>query len=62
MLSRNAAGWYFTFDGMTVGYYDTKPEAMDAHRGLERFDKFENNRAYFTCEPATTEKVMRCET
>ena len=51
MISRNAAGWFFTHAGLTVGYYETKPEALDAQRGLERFDKFENVPGYIISDP-----------
>ncbi len=56
MLSRNAAGWFFTHGGMTVGYYETKAEAIDAQRGLARFDRFENVPGWFTSDKPVTNR------
>lgn len=51
-------GWWIVGlrDIEPCGPYDTKAEAEDTRRRLERFDKFENRPGYVTCETATTNR------
>ncbi len=41
-ITQTAGKWWIDDDGHATGPYDTKREADDARRGLERFYKYQD--------------------
>ncbi len=51
---RDSLEWWILCGRDSHGPYDTKKEAAEARRGLQRFDEHENDRSFFTSEPEPT--------
>ena len=43
--------WWILCGRDSYGPYDTKKEAAEARRGLQRFDANQRDRSFFTTEP-----------